>query len=90
MHKTSTINIRIAPKKKALAEKILHKIGLSSAEAIRLFYTQVCLNKGLPFAIQIPNKQTSKAINNARRGKNLVFCKNAEDMFNKLDIKCTN
>jgi len=45
-------------KVKHKAESILHKVGLTSAEAIRLFYKQICLRKGLLFAIEIPNKKT--------------------------------
>lgn len=69
MHKSSTINTRIDPTLKNKAESIFHKIGLSSAEAVRLFYTQVCLRKGLPFDVCIPNKKTVKAMQNADAGK---------------------
>ena len=62
LHKTSVINTRIEPILKIRAEDILYKTGLSSAEAIRLFYTQICLNNGLPFAVKIPNKITQKAM----------------------------
>ncbi len=55
--KDATINTRIEPELKAQAEKILQKVGLSSAEAIRLFYTQICLAKGLPFEVKIPDKK---------------------------------
>ena len=65
MHKVATINTRIEPNLKNKAELILHQVGLTSAEAIRLFYKQICLNKGLPFAIKIPNKKTIKAIHDA-------------------------
>ena len=56
MYKVATINTRIEPELKIAAESILHKVGLTSAEAVRLFYKQVCLHKGLPFEIKIPNK----------------------------------
>lgn len=65
LHKTAIVNARIAPMLKIRAENILNKTGLSSAEAIRLFYTQVCLNNGLPFAVKIPNKITQKAMRDA-------------------------
>lgn len=42
MHKVAIINTRIEPKLKSEAEHILHKLGLTSAEAIRLFYKQIC------------------------------------------------
>lgn len=69
MHRTAIVNARIEPSLKNKAEHILHKTGLSSAEAIRLFYTQVCLNNGLPFAVKIPNKTTQKAMIDAEQRK---------------------
>lgn len=65
MHKAATINTRIEPTLKSKAEIILNKVGLTSAEAIRLFYKQICLNKGLPFEVKIPNKKTLKAMQDA-------------------------
>lgn len=61
MHKSAVVNARVEPHLTNMAENIFHKPGLSPAEAIRLFYVQVCLNKGLPFEIKIPNKTTQKA-----------------------------
>lgn len=69
MNKIATINTRIEPKLKARAEAILHKVGLTSAEAVRLFYMQVCLNNGLPFDVKIPNKKTVNAMHNADKRK---------------------
>jgi DNA-damage-inducible protein J len=69
MNKAATINTRIEPKLKARAEAILHKVGLTSAEAVRLFYTQVCLNNGLPFDVKIPNKKTVNAMYEADKRK---------------------
>lgn len=69
MHKIATINTRIEPKLKTQAEGILHKVGLTSAEAVRLFYMQVCLHKGLPFEVKIPNEETIKAMRAADKRK---------------------
>ena len=69
LHKTALVNARIEPALKSKVESILHKTGLSSAEAIRLFYTQICLNDGLPFAVKIPNKVTQKAMHDAEKRK---------------------
>ena len=38
MHKIATVNARMEPELKDKAETIFHKVGLSSAEAMRLFY----------------------------------------------------
>jgi DNA-damage-inducible protein J len=71
MGKSQTIRARIEPALKRDAEAVLKKIGLTSSEAITLFLTQVRLNKGLPFAVRIPNKKTRQALKDAREGKNL-------------------
>ena len=70
-HKTETLNARIEPALKSRAEHILKKLGLSNAEAIRLFYTQICLNKGLPFDVKIPNKKTLTAMREVDSGQGL-------------------
>ena len=84
MHKDATINTRIEPKLKADAEHILHAVGLSSAEAVRLFYKQICLHKGLPFDVSIPNATTQQAMKDARAGKTHRV-KSVQDIFDNLD-----
>jgi DNA-damage-inducible protein J len=81
--KKATVNTRIAPKLKTQAEIILRKVGLSSAEAVRLFYMQICLNKGLPFEVKIPNKETIKAMQNADQRKTHK-AKNVDELFKDL------
>ncbi len=71
MGKTETIRARVKPELKRDAEAVLRKIGLTSSEAITLFLTQVKLTKGLPFPVRIPNKETKRAINEARARKDL-------------------
>lgn len=77
------INTRIEPKLKVRAEAILHKVGLTSAEAVRLFYMQVCLNNGLPFEVRIPNKATIKALHDSDRRKTRK-AKNVDELFEDL------
>jgi DNA-damage-inducible protein J len=69
MHKVATVNARMEPELKDKAETIFHKVGLSSAEAMRLFYKQVCLHNGLPFDVRIPSKETIKAMRDADKRK---------------------
>jgi DNA-damage-inducible protein J len=83
MKKAATINTRIEPKLKSQAEAVLHKVGLTSAEAVRLFYMQVCLQKGLPFAVKIPNKATIKAMKEANKRKTYK-AKNLAELFKDL------
>jgi DNA-damage-inducible protein J len=83
MHKIATVNTRIDPELKTKAEDILHKVGLTSAEAVRLFYMQVCLHKGLPFDVRIPNKETLKARHEADKRKTRK-AKSVDDLFKDL------
>lgn len=83
MHKVATINARIEPELKTEAENILHTVGLSAAEAIRLFYKQICLKRGLPFEIKIPNKKTLRAMHDADTGKTHK-AKSVDDLFKDL------
>ena len=84
--KTSTVRARINPSLKRDVEGLFEKLGLSTTEAINLFYKQVKLRYGLPFYVVVPNKITGKVLKDTDAGKNLVLCEDTEDMFNKLGI----
>ena len=73
MPKTATIAVRIEPEVKRAVEKILSKVGLSTAEAVNVFFRRVQLEKGIPFDVKIPNEETRKAIEEARAGKGKKF-----------------
>jgi len=45
----ATVNIRLEAEDKKEAEKIFATLGLTTSEAIRLFYRQTILRRGLPF-----------------------------------------
>ena len=59
---TQVIHARIEPKLKKAAESVFSKIGLSTTDAIRLFFKQVELHRGLPFEVKIPNAESREAI----------------------------
>lgn len=79
MAKTAMIRARIEPQVKRDAEAVFKKVGMTPTEAIGLFYKQVKLHKGLPFSVNIPNKETRRAIREARAGKGLVTYESVED-----------
>ena len=54
--KTSTLHTRIDTELKNNVESILAQLGMTSADAIKLFYKQVELQGGLPFALKVPQK----------------------------------
>ncbi len=84
MSKTETIRARIEPGLKRDAEAVLKKIGLTSSEAITLFLTQVKLAKGLPFPVHVPNKETKRAIKEARARKNLEAFDSVSEWAKKM------
>jgi DNA-damage-inducible protein J len=86
MAKTATIRARIEPRLKQEVEKLFKEVGLTTTEAINLFYRQVMLRKGLPFNVVIPNKTTEKVFKDTDAKKNLIRCEDADDMFDKLGI----
>ncbi len=69
--KTAIIHARIEPSTKRSAEGVLQKLGLSPTEAIRMFYRQITLRGGLPFAVVIPNEQTAATLEKSRRGEEI-------------------
>ena len=71
MTKTETVRARVEPQLKREAESVLKDLGLSPAEAIRLFYKQVTLRHGLPFAVGIPNAETRDAMRQALEREDL-------------------
>ena len=84
--KTGMIRARVSPELKAQAERILAEIGLSPSDAIRMFYKQVTLQKGLPFEARIPNATTRKALRDAEAGRNMTDYASVDEMFKDLSI----
>ena len=86
MSKTSTVRARIEPGLKNKAEHVFRKLGLTTTQAITLFYKQVELRNGLPFEVAIPTKATRQTFDDTDTGLNLIVCESADDMFRKLGI----
>jgi DNA-damage-inducible protein J len=72
MSKTETIRARVDARLKADAEGVLDKLGLTASEAIRLFYRQVALRKGLPFDVKLPNAETRRAMRELDEGRDIT------------------
>ncbi|MFH0988817.1 MAG: type II toxin-antitoxin system RelB/DinJ family antitoxin [bacterium] len=73
MAKTAMVQARIEPDLKSEVENILSVLGMSTTDAINIFFKQVQLSKGIPFEVRIPNEETRKAISAARRGRGKKF-----------------
>lgn len=69
MAKTENLNIRIEPEIKREAENTLNYLGLTMAEAVKIFLKQVIMTDSIPFEIKKPkyNKETLEAIEEAKK-----------------------
>jgi DNA-damage-inducible protein J len=86
MSKDAVISARIDPDIKHNAEQVFKELGLTSSQAITLFYKQVDFQKGLPFEVRIPNKTTHQALEDARMRKNLKNSNSLNDLQKDLGI----
>jgi DNA-damage-inducible protein J len=80
------VRARVSPSLRIEVDGILAELGLNSSEAIRLFYTQVALRKGLPFRVNVPNSTTPKALRDAEAGRNITDYTSVDQMFEDLDM----
>ena len=86
MSKSAMVRARIEPELKKHTEEIFEQLGLSVTQAITLFYKQVEVRNGLPFNVVIPTNETLETFEATDADKDLVVCKDADDMFNHLGI----
>ncbi len=59
MAKNATISMRIDDHLKSEVETIFHQLGLTTSEAIKIFFAAVRNRKGLPFQLQLASEQAS-------------------------------
>ena len=59
MAKNATISMRIDDQLKSEVETIFHQLGLTTSEAIKIYFAAVRNRKGLPFQLQIASDQVS-------------------------------
>jgi len=85
MAKTAAISARIDPELKSNAQRIFKELGLTTSQAITLFYKQVALQHGLPFSVKIPTEATRKALEDARMRRNLESFDSVEALFEDLN-----
>ncbi|MFP6663977.1 MAG: type II toxin-antitoxin system RelB/DinJ family antitoxin [Deltaproteobacteria bacterium] len=79
--KSAIVHARMEPETKRRAESVLQKLGITPTEAIRIFYRQISLRGGLPFAVEIPNERTSTTLERSRRGEELTEFDTLDEMF---------
>ena len=86
MSKSAMIRARVEPELKAEVEEIFHELGLTTTEAVNLFYHQVKARKGIPFDISIPNETTLKTAQKTDGGQELNEYKSLDEFRKKTGI----
>lgn len=81
----TVVRARIDSDTKAQATEALQAMGLSVSDAIRLLLLRVAEEKRLPFAVQVPNATTVKAMRELDEGKGKRFS-NTEELFQDLGV----
>jgi DNA-damage-inducible protein J len=91
--KNEIIHIRVRKEVKDRVEPILQNMGLSTAEAINIYLSQIINTNGIPFAIRakIPNKETLEAFQETEdiiSGKIKRKPTTVDKLFKDMGIKC--
>jgi len=84
--KTAQIYTRMDPDLKKRALRILNGLGISTADAVRIYFQQIVDSNGIPFKVSIPNAKTRQAMNEARKGKDLTSHDSPEEYFKANNI----
>ncbi len=87
MSKAGFIRARTDLTTKHKAEHIFKSLGLTTTQAITVFYKQVILQHGMPFDVKIPNAKTLKVFNDTDKKKNITKWKDTKSYLKKMGIK---
>jgi len=79
--KDAVINVRIESQLKDEVEVILKNLGLSSTQAINIFYQQIKLKNGIPFELILRDSEENKELKKLRWEYNELVFKNTKIPF---------
>ena len=85
MSADSVVRARIDSDTKARATEALSAMGLTVSDAIRLMLLRVADEKRLPFAVEVPNATTVKAMKELEEGKGKRFA-NVDELFEDIGV----
>lgn len=78
MNNTATVHARIDSRTKRESERVLHEIGMTPTDAVRLLYRQIALRRRFPLELRVPNKLTASTLDKSDRGEEI-------EIFDTLD-----
>ncbi|MDD5198129.1 MAG: type II toxin-antitoxin system RelB/DinJ family antitoxin [Candidatus Gracilibacteria bacterium] len=82
---SKTYQIRIDAKEKQETFAVFSDLGITPAQAIKMFFTQVRTTRSIPFPIEHkPNARTAKILLASDQSKNYKGFDNIEDLFRDL------
>lgn len=61
------LHVRMDDDLKAQGNAVLEAIGLSAADAVRLFYKRVVAEQAIPLELKVPNAETRAAMEESRK-----------------------
>ena len=87
----ATLQVRIDDKTKKSAQKVLDKIGMDMSSAVKVYFKQIIITKGLPFQLLTENgltveqeQEIIKASEEAKRGVNVSGPFEGDEILNHL------
>ena len=80
MAKTEMTLSRVESELKSKAEETFGALGRSATVVFTLSYTQVGLQRGLPFEVGLPNPKTVETLSEAEAGADLTEHSTCEDL----------
>lgn len=86
MSKSAMIRARVEPELKTEVEEIFKELGLTTTEAITLFYHQVRTKKSIPFEISVPNKTTLETAEKTDAGEELNEYASLDEFRKKMGL----
>ncbi|MDM1764646.1 MULTISPECIES: type II toxin-antitoxin system RelB/DinJ family antitoxin [unclassified Acinetobacter] len=88
MRKTEVYQVRLDSQEKKQAFAVFKQLGITPAQAVRLFFKQVVLTKSIPFTIENQNidmEQLLKLKNTKRTENTQKSTLDEEDIFAELN-----
>ena len=86
MSKSAMIRARVEPELKAEVEEIFRELGMTTTEAITLFYHQVRSRRGIPFDVSIPNETTLTTAQKTDAGVELNEYADLDEFRRKMGV----
>ena len=81
------LHVRMDDDLKAEGNAVLEAIGLTAADAVRLFYKRIVAEQAVPLELKVPNAETRAAMKESRKimAAHRARFVNADDLINSLE-----